>query len=361
MKKNPTALSGEWAAKTILVLALMLLPALACFGKGKTQPASTEPAAATPAGGADSVEYPIVIRHAFGETVIKSKPQRVATIQWANQDVALALGVVPVGFSAANYGVLDDSGILPWTAKKLEELGVKNPNVFRDTDGLDFEAIADCRPDIILAAYSGITKEDYDLLTQIAPVVAYPSKPWVTTWREQILYNARGMGLEAEGRRYIAELEALIAAKVAEHPEIKGAKITWVNFSATDMSQFHIYTLVDPRGSFLTGELGMEYPASVLNAISDPTVYSMRFSAESADVLNDLDVIIGYGGEELYKAIKADLVYGSIPAIQKGAVVFIDDLTLSAAGTPGPLSIPYTIDAYISLIAAAVQKSNGQN
>lgn len=104
MKKNPTALSGEWMAKTILVLALMFLPALVCFGKGKTQPVSTEPAAAAPTGGADSGEYPIVIRHAFGETVIKSKPQRVATIQWANQDVALALGVVPVGFSERLHG-----------------------------------------------------------------------------------------------------------------------------------------------------------------------------------------------------------------------------------------------------------------
>jgi iron complex transport system substrate-binding protein len=336
---------------------VILAAAAGWSGRRETQAAApaTESNARS-AGGDSSGGYPIVIRHAFGETVIESKPERVATIQWANQDVALALGVVPVGFSAANYGVVDGSGILPWTARKLKELGVDNPNVFRDTDGLDFEAIADCRPDVILAAYSGITQEDYDLLTQIAPVVAYPSKPWVTTWREQILYDSMGMGMEAEGRRYIAELETLIAETAGKHPEIRGAKIAWVNFSATDMSQFHLYTLVDPRGSFLTGELGMEYPAGIINAITDPTVYSMRFSAENADVLNDLDIIIGYGGEELYKALKADLVYGSVPAIRRGAVVFIDDLTLSAAGTPGPLSIPYTIDQYVDLIAAALQK-----
>ena len=87
-------------------------------------------------------EYPIVITHAYGETVIASKPERVVTIAFGNQDVALALGVVPVGFSAANYGVQDDSGILLWTREKLAELGCENPNVFQDTDGLDFEAIA---------------------------------------------------------------------------------------------------------------------------------------------------------------------------------------------------------------------------
>jgi iron complex transport system substrate-binding protein len=354
MQKDNSALWSGRGAAALIILAVCILWQAGCSRKAETPPEGTAPLSAEAGIG----EYPMVIRHAFGETTIPRKPERVATIQWANQDVALALGVVPVGFSAANYGVVDGSGILPWTAEKLKELGISNPNVFRDTDGLDFEAIADCRPDIILAAYSGITQEDYDLLSKIAPVVAYPSKPWVTTWREQILYNAKGMGMEAEGRQYIAKLEALIAEKVGEHPQIRGAKIAWVNFSATDMSQFHLYTLVDPRGSFLTGELGMEYPASILNAITDPTVYSMRFSAEKADVLNDLDVIIGYGGNELYNAIKADLVYGSVPAIKKGAVVFIDDLTLSAAGTPGPLSIPYTIDEYVRLIAAAVQKSN---
>ncbi len=107
-------------------------------------------------------QYPIVIKHAFGETVIEKKPERVATIAWANHDVALALDVVPVGFSAANYGVQDDSGMLPWTADKLKELGETKPNIYQDTDGLDFEAISDSNPDVILAAYSGITQEDYD-------------------------------------------------------------------------------------------------------------------------------------------------------------------------------------------------------
>src|SRR5690554_4882453 len=100
----------------------------------------------------ENSEYPIVIEHAFGETEIESKPERVVTIQWGNHDVVLALGVVPVGFSAANFGVQDDSGLLPWTIEKLEELGETDPNVFQDTDGLDFEAISDAEPDVILAA-----------------------------------------------------------------------------------------------------------------------------------------------------------------------------------------------------------------
>lgn len=111
----------------------------------------------------DETSYPIVIKHAFGETVIESKPQRIATIAWAAHDIPLALGVVPVGFSETVYGVSDGSGMLPWAASRLKELGGENPVLFKDTDGLDYEAISDANPDIILATSSGITQEEYDL------------------------------------------------------------------------------------------------------------------------------------------------------------------------------------------------------
>lgn len=342
-----------------LLLAAMLMALLVACGSEESDEASgdKEKAAETEKeNSGDSTGYPITIEHAFGESVIESKPERIVTVQWANHDVALALGVVPVGFSAANYGVQDDSGLLPWTAEKLEELGEENPNVFQDTDGLDFEAISDANPDVILAAYSGITQEDYDILSQIAPVVAYESSPWVTTWRDQVLDNATGMGMREEGEQLIADTEKLIQEKANEYPEIKGKKVAWVNFSATDMSSLHIYTPTDPRGAFLM-ELGMEYPESITNEISDETGYSLNLSAENADILYDADIIIGYGDESLYEAVKADQLLGNIPAIERGSVVFIGNGTpLAASGNPNPLSIAYTIDEYLSLIGEAANK-----
>lgn len=309
-------------------------------------------------GSEGEAEYPIVIEHAFGETEIESKPERVVSIQWGNQDVALALGVVPVGFSEANFGVQDDSGILPWTAEKLEELDVTEPNVFQDTDGLDFEAISDAQPDVILAAYSGITQEDYDLLSEIAPVVAYPTSPWTTTWREQVIYNAKGMGMEAEGEQLIKDVEDTIAKKIEEYPEIEDKKVVWVNFSAEDTSQLHIYTPIDSRGAFLY-ELGLKYPESITEMIEDEDSYSLNLSAENAGALNDADIIVGYGNEELLETLQDDPLLGQIPAIKRGSVAFIDsDTPLVAAGTPTPLSITYTIDEYLELIGGAIDKIN---
>lgn len=315
---------------------------------GEAEEKETETAPAT-----DS-EYPITITHALGEAVIESKPERIATIQWANHDVALALGIVPVGFSAANFGVQDDSGLLPWTKEKLAELGVENPNVFQDTDGLDFEAISDSNPDVLLAAYSGITPEDYETLSQIAPVIAYPTSAWTTTWREQITFNAAGMGMKEEGEQLIKDTEALIADKLSAYPQIEGKKVVWVNFSANDLSQLHIYTPIDSRVAFLK-ELGMTYPEGVTELITDPTSYSLNLSAENVKVLFDADLIVGYGDAALYETIKADPLIGKIPAVERGSVAFItSDTPLVAAGTPNPLSIAYTIDEYLELLGEAI-------
>lgn len=338
---------------TPLLMALLLLVLAGCSG----QQASDEPeSSSTDESSTESAEYPIVIEHAFGETTIEEKPERVATIAWSNQDVALALDVVPVGFSAANYGVQDDSGMLPWTAEKVEELGGEAPTIFQDTDGLDFEAIADTAPDVILAAYSGITQEEYDTLSEIAPVVAYQTSPWVASWREQVTYNSMGMGMEEEGKQLIADTEKFIADKVSAYPELEGKKAAFVSISAADLSKFYIYSPTDPRGEFLT-ELGMEYPENITSELEGSDSFYLELSAENADMLNDADILVSYGDDSTLAALQADPIYGKIPAVERGSVVIIGDNTpLAAAGTPSTLSIEYTLDDYLTLLSEAVSK-----
>jgi len=345
---------------TFTILAFFVI--VGCSSQSSTEQAEeskpqTETVSQTETATETESQYPITIKHALGEAVIESKPERVVTISWANHDVALALDVVPVGFSAANYGIQDDSGMLPWTAEKVKELGEENPNIFQDTDGLDFEAISDAAPDVILAAYSGITQEEYDTLSQIAPVVAYQTSPWVASWREQVTYNAMGMGMEAEGKQLIADTEKLIEEKANEHPEIKGKKAAFVSLNAADLSKFYIYSPTDPRGAFLT-ELGMEYPESISSQIPNDSFF-IEVSAENADMLNDVDIFVSYGNEDTLAALQADPILGKIPAVERGSVVIIGDNTpLAAAGNPNPLAIEYSIDEYLTLLSEAISKVN---
>jgi iron complex transport system substrate-binding protein len=303
-----------------------------------------------------SVQYPITIQHAFGETVIESKPERVATISWGNQDVPLALGVIPVGVSKANYGVADGSSLLPWTAEKFTELGVENPVLFNDTDGLDYEAISDAQPDVILAAYSGLTQEEYDLLTEIAPVVAYPTLPWQTLWRDQIVLDATGMGMKAEGEQLVSDLEQLIAEKTSEYPQIAGKSAAFFYFYPSDFGKFYVYLPSDPRAAYLE-DLGLTVPESVAKLAESSDSFALEISAENIDQISDIDIIIAYGDSSLLAALQADSLVGTNPAVKRGSVVLIEDNTpLAASGTPSALSIPATIDEYLSLIGEAADK-----
>ena len=59
--------------------------------------------------------------HAFGETTIEEAPERVATVSWVNHDVATALGVVPVGVPALDFGA-NENGSTDWFDAALEEM-----------------------------------------------------------------------------------------------------------------------------------------------------------------------------------------------------------------------------------------------
>ncbi|WP_077611294.1 iron-siderophore ABC transporter substrate-binding protein [Clostridium sp. Marseille-P2415] len=341
-----------------ILAAALAMTLTACAGKSGNHEAAVEDTAAAPASSNEAErEYPITIKHAFGETVIESKPERIATISWGNQDVPLALGVTPAGISEANYGVTDGSGLLPWTAEGFKNLGVENPVLFHDTDGLDYEAISDVQPDVILASYSGITEEEYDMLSEIAPVVAYPALPWQTSWRDQIIMDAAGMGMKAEGEKLISGLEKLIADKTAAYPQIAGKKAAFFYFNPSDLGKFYIYLFTDPRAAYLT-DLGMKVPDSVNRLEESSASFSVEISAENADVLDDIDIIIAYGDGSLLEALQADPLIGTIPAVKRGFVVLIPEGTpLAASGNPSALSIPATIDEYLSLIGEAADKA----
>ena len=84
-------------------------------------------------------------------------------------------------------------------ADRLDELKAEVPVLFDEGDGIDFEAVAATAPQVILAAYSGLSRADYDTLSKIAPVVPYETAPWSTSWRDMIRLNAAGLGMVAEG------------------------------------------------------------------------------------------------------------------------------------------------------------------
>lgn len=313
----------------------------------------------TPASGGssapegDSGAFPVEVEHVYGTTEIPAKPERIATVAWANHEVPLALGVVPVGMSKATWGDDDGDGVLPWVEEKLEELNAETPVLFDETDGIPFEEVADTQPDLILASYSGLTQEDYDTLSKIAPVVAYPEVAWGTSVQDMITMNSTAMGMAAEGEQLIADLDATVQEALEAHPEIKDKSFIFSFFDPADMSQVGFYTSLDTRPGFLTS-LGLPEPQVVVEESAKTDSFLAYVSAEQADRFADIDVFVTYGDDTTAATLQADPLLSQIPAIAEGRIAVLENETpLAASANPSPLSIGWGIDDYFALLADA--------
>lgn len=307
----------------------------------------------------EAATWPVTIKHALGTTVIEKKPERVVTVAWANHEVPLALGIVPVGFAAANFGDDDGDGLLPWVAEKLKELGAPTPVLFDEGDGIDFEAVAATRPDVILAAYSGLSQADYDTLSAIAPVIAYPESAWATDWRDMIRFNSAGLGMSAEGEALIGGIEADIAREVASHPQLAGKTAMFVtHLDTTNLSIVNFYTANDTRVRFFS-DLGLKSPSSVIEA-TVPGQFATGVSAERVDAFDDVDIVVTYGSKALFDAVRADPLLVRMPAVANEAIVMLGRDPLGTASNPTPLSISWVLKDYVDLLAAAAGKSAGK-
>lgn len=68
----------------------------------------------------DSIKFPLKIKHEYGTTVIRKKPQRIATYGFYDheEDTVLALNIAPIAIS----DVRRQEEIPKWQIEKLHEL-----------------------------------------------------------------------------------------------------------------------------------------------------------------------------------------------------------------------------------------------
>ncbi|WP_223624343.1 iron-siderophore ABC transporter substrate-binding protein [Microbacterium sp. EST19A] len=332
---------------------LLAFGAAAVLAVGLAACSSNAPQSTSSAGGnpASDDAFPVTVEHVYGETTIEKKPERVATVAWANHEVPLALGIVPVGMSKAAWGDDDDNGVLPWVEEKLEELGADTPVLFDESDGIDYEAVADTQPDVILASYSGLTQEEYDTLSKIAPVIAYPEVAWGTSVDDMIEMNSKALGLEDEGEALIEELHADADAALEANSVLKDKKVLFSYIDPADLSQIGYYTAIDTRPGYIH-ELGLPFP-SIVEENADSDQFYLTVSSEEAAKFEDVDLFITYGDESIIPMLQADPLLSKIPAIAEGRIAVLPDATpIAASANPSPLSIPWGLSDYLGILAA---------
>ncbi len=306
-------------------------------------------ALALPAG---AQEFPVTIKHGLGETTIPAAPTRIVTLGWSSTDAAIALGTVPVGvpsFRSEGY----DKDLVPWVEEAIAKAGAEMPVAFDDTAGAPIEKIAALKPDLILAVYSGISADEYKLLSQIAPVVAFPTTPWTASWQEVITVTGEALGKAEEGRALVAELEQFVRDEAAKYPELAGASaVTLLDYN----DALAIHSADDARAKMLA-LAGLTIPPKP-DAAGPNEGFWYPLSYENADLI-PADVLIPFfsttaAADEFY----AKPFIASIPQIQKGAYVRMDDrIANMAVISSSALSIKWAMPDYLKRIAEAVQNA----
>lgn len=337
---------------------LAAAPALAlavALGACSTGPTGGTGAASSAGSGADASAYPVTLTHAHGETTIEEPPTRVATVGWADADTVAALGVVPVGAPEITWGG-NARGSTDWFDARAAELGVEEGDIARydDSAGIPFEAVAATRPDLILGLSSGISKEDYDKLSEIAPVVAWTGAPWGTPWRQQVESIGAALGRTEQAAALVAETEKTIADAAAEHPELEGRSAAWAWFTPTDLSTVGLYTPKDMRPQMLR-ELGLVDSPTVESLSEGRSEFTVNLSAEKAATL-EADVVIFYAEDGMSaEDITGNALLGQIPALKKKQyVASADDQVALAMSVPSPLSVRTAVEEFLPKIVSAL-------
>ncbi|MCA2225342.1 ABC transporter substrate-binding protein [Nonomuraea aurantiaca] len=319
---TPPGTIRPWRAAAIAVACVLMVGSLISCSSSAQAPKATE--AADPA-------FPVSIDHKFGSTTITSRPTRVVTVGWNDQDFALALGVVPV--STREW--FEEYLTYPWVKTAL---GGKPLPTF--SAEINFEAIVKQRPDLIIAIYETVNKQTYDKLSQIAPTVvqssAYPDEQ--TPWDVQTLTTGKALGKSAQAQALVDKVNGKIAAAKQAHPEFTG-KVLVVDYGPEN-GQHYLVPGRDPRRA-LFDALGFAAQSQ-----------SGDVSEERLDLL-DKDVLFVNGSTKAKMA--SSPVFSRLNVVKTDRTIYTDFSTPlgGALSYSGPDALLYALDVLVPQLANA--------
>ncbi|MBJ3786201.1 ABC transporter substrate-binding protein [Devosia sediminis] len=292
--------------------------------------------------------FPVTLTHAKGEITIAAEPQRVLSLGLNDQDFLYALGVAPV--AVHEWWGEQPYATWPWAEEARLALSAE-PAVLMAYEA-DLEWIAAQKPDLIVATYYELDEATYELLSQIAPVVATPEgfKDYGAPWQEQLeLIALATSGSTEKADAIAAELDAQLAAIRQDYPQFAEHTASMADLRE---GQFTLWAREHAPTRFLES-LGFSFPEA-LDAQADEAGW-IYLSAEKADELDLLDVVVWPNGKR--EEVEAISTYANTRLFKEGRSVFPgegEDALAAALWFYTPLSIGYAAEHFAPKLAAAL-------
>lgn len=300
--------------------------------------------------------FPVTLDHVYGQTVVPEEPLRVVTWGWANEDAVIALGVIPVGMPFQSYGG-GENGIHPWIEDALAAAGAETPTILKASEGPPVEQIAALAPDLIIAAYSGITEDQYALLSGIAPTIAYSGAPWSTPWQDLTRIVGQALGKSDEAEALVARTTEWVVAEFAKYPDL--AELTFASANDYDGSMA-VYAPLDARMKFLT-DFGMKMNPSVAALAPGDDAFYYSLSYELFDQL-EADIFITYYEEQsaLDQWLRTPQAQTYPPIANGGLAALVGTSNVAAVSPPSALSLRWGLPTYLKVLGDAAANVAGK-
>lgn len=292
--------------------------------------------------------FPATVTHQYGQTVVEEAPDRVVSLGSTDQDAILALGTVPVAIREFAAG---RPAIWPWETARLHG---EQPQVL-PAGQIDPEAVAALKPDLIVAINAGLTREQYDALSKIAPTIAAPTGTGTgaVPWQDATRLTGAALGLPGEADRLVSQVEDQFLEAEEEHPELAGATIAAVRPSDSDPASFMAWSSQDLRGRFLI-DLGMQLPDDVDRIAGQGS--SATMPAQQLTTLDRSDALLVAGTDAQRAAITSLPGYGQLQLVQQSKVVSLEDEQSVALAFNTVLSLPSVLDDLTGRLSRAIER-----
>jgi iron complex transport system substrate-binding protein len=292
--------------------------------------------------------FPQTFEHQYGETIVREKPLRVISLDFAGHDNLLALGVIPIAVRHW-YGRYPHE-VWPWGR---EALGGAAPEVLQGE--ISLERIAALEPDLIIAVASGISADQYALLSRLCPVIAPPpgSGSFETPWEMRAEIAGRATGHLEEALSQTQAIIDSLEQAAARHPEWQGETgvIAYVWGGAPGA-----FTSADPRAALLA-RLGFVTPPAI-DAAAEHGAFYVPLSAENISPLDaDLVVWVDDGGS--LPDLRDLALRETLSAHDEGREIYAGPLLAGALSHASLLSLPFAIGALVPLIELAMDGDPG--
>lgn len=291
-----------------------------------------EPTDAAPTGTRD-------VATQFGDIAIPESVTSVVVIDGRRDlDIAVAFDLPIVGMPVETEAPPEIPGALTEPTRALLADGV--PELY-PRNIVDIESIARVDPDLIIGR-DEVVEEIYDQLSAIAPVLPVGSTGSGVTWQQDVEAVGDALNLQDRATEIIDEYDARVEEIKTSNADAIANTIV-LPVSTSDEGGISVGRERVP--SIALVDVGAKFGSAW-----DEATPEVEYGPENITAASDAQALIAaITSEEDLRAMNANQLWTTLPAVQSGRVVRTDKFTNDG----GPLTALWTLDLVEQLYAAS--------